>query len=71
MDKVKKAWNWLRNSKPVRTAAQTAVALIGTNAVGLLDIDWVALASASGLAALLSILTNVANGTPLRDEPQS
>lgn len=48
--------------RAVRTAAQTAVALLvtGDNALGLLDIGWVELGSASGGAALVSILTSVA-----------
>jgi len=45
--------------RAVKTVAQSAVALITANATGLLDVDWVQLASVSGLAGLVSLLTSV------------
>lgn len=45
--------------RAVKTVAQSAVALITANATGLLDVDWIQLASVSGLAGLVSILTSV------------
>jgi len=70
MDKFKSVVRWVRYSKPVRTAAQTAVAVIGTNAVGVTDVDWVGTASASGLAALLTILLALADGSSLSGDPE-
>ena len=46
--------------RAVKTAAQTAVALIGTGAVGFTDLDWVRIASVAGVSAVLSLLTSVA-----------
>ena len=48
--------------RAVKTAAQAAVAVLSIDGLGLLDVDWVGLGSATGLAALLSLLTSVASG---------
>ena len=48
--------------RAVKTAAQTAVALIGTGMVGILDVDWAQVGSVTAVAALLSILTSVGSG---------
>lgn len=49
--------------RAVRTLAQTAVATIGTTAL-MSEVDWKVVASASVLAAILSILTSIATGLP-------
>jgi hypothetical protein len=60
--------NWLRAAliRATRTAAQTAIGVIGAAAV-LADINWTVVASASALAALLSVLTALA-GLPEAEE---
>ena len=47
--------------RAVKTAAQTAVALIGTGAVGVIDVDWQNVASVSAVAAVVSLLTSIAS----------
>lgn len=53
--------------RAIKTAAQTAVALIGTNAIGITGVDWVAVASAAALAAVVSLLTSVAGIPEVRE----
>lgn len=47
--------------RATKTIAQAAIALIGTSALGILDVDWQAVASASALAGIVSLLTSVAS----------
>lgn len=49
--------------RALRTFAQTAVATIGTAAL-LEEVNWLAVASASVLAGILSILNSIATGLP-------
>lgn len=48
--------------RAVKTFAQAAVAVLTSNVVGLLDVDFVTLASVAGLAAVISVLTSIASG---------
>lgn len=59
-----KEWGLATLNRAVRTFAQTAVALIGTGAVGFTDLDWARIASVAGVAAVLSVLTSVATDLP-------
>jgi len=49
--------------RALRTVAQTAIAVIGTTAV-MEEVNWLAVASASLLAGILSILTSIVTGLP-------
>lgn len=53
--------------RALRTLCQTAIATIGTSAL-LSEVNWAVVASASVLAAILSILTSIATGLPEVDE---
>lgn len=56
---------WIRWAKAagvraLKTVAQTAVALIGTNAIGITEVNWVGVASGAALAGVVSLLTSLA-----------
>ena len=59
MSEKTKLWLKCAGVRAIKTVAQTAVATIGTS-VAIGDVNWVMVASASGLAGILSILTSVA-----------
>lgn len=53
---------WLKAAgvRAIKTVAQTAVALIGTNAIGITEVDWIGVASGAALAGVVSLLTSLA-----------
>ena len=55
-DKTKK---WLKAAavRTVKTMAETAIALIGTNTIGITDVDWLGVLSACALSGVVTILT--------------
>lgn len=52
---------WLKKTaiKVVKTMAETAIAVIGTNAVGITDVDWLGVGSAVLLSGVVTILFNI------------
>lgn len=50
-------------NRALRTVAQTAIATIGTAAL-MSEVNWTAVASASLLAGILSVLTSISTGLP-------
>ena len=64
-----KQWWRAAGIRAIKTAAQTAVALIGTGAVGFTDLDWARIASGAGVAAVLSLLTSMAGLPEVQPEP--
>lgn len=69
MNNVLKQWVKAAGIRAAKTAAQTAVGVIGAStAIG--DVSWTLVASAAALAAIVSVLTSIA-GIPEADEGSS
>lgn len=64
-----KEWMRAAGIRAVRTAAQTAVAVIGT-AAAMGDVNWLMVVSTSALAGILSLLTSIA-GLPEVDSDEN
>ena len=62
MDTIKQ-WAVSALTRAVKTGAQTLVALIGTGAVGITELNWLSLLSVTATAVVLSLLTSLA-GVP-------
>jgi hypothetical protein len=52
---------WLKSVgiKTVKTMAETAIAVIGTNAIGITEVDWLGVLSAVALSGVVTILFNI------------
>ena len=55
--------------RAIKTLAQTAAALLTGSATGLLEVDWLQLTSAAGMAALVSLLTSIASAATTDGSP--
>lgn len=54
-----KAKKWAKATavRTVKTMAETAIALIGTNTIGITDVDWLGVLSACALSGVVTMLT--------------
>lgn len=58
---MKKFLKWVKvtSIKVVKTMAETALAVIGTGVIGIMDVDWIGLLSACALSGVVTILFNI------------
>ena len=56
------AVNWVKAAlvRAVKTVAQTAVGMLSGEALGIMEADWMAVASVAAMAGIVSLLTSVA-----------
>lgn len=54
--------NWVKAAgiRAIKTVAQTAVGMLSGEAMGIMEADWVAVASVAAMAGVVSLLTSVA-----------
>ena len=52
-----KTWIKAAGIRTVKTMAETALAIIGTNTMGITDVDWMGVLSACTLSGVITILT--------------
>lgn len=64
---MNKKWWKAAGIRAIKTVAQTAVATIGTSMI-LSEVNWIAVASASALSGILSLLTSVAGLPEVKEE---
>lgn len=59
----KKFLKWIKSVsiKTLKTMAETAIAVIGTNAVGITDVNWLGVLSAVALSGVVTVLFNIKN----------
>ena len=52
---------WLKTTliKVVKTMAETALAVIGTNSVGITEVDWLGVSSAMLLSGVVTVFFNI------------
>lgn len=65
-----KVLKWIKAAgvRTVKTMAETALAIIGTNAMGITEVNWVGVASACALSGVITVLTCVKGIPELKEE---
>lgn len=56
---MKNKWIRAAGIRTIKTMAETALAVIGTNAVGITDVDWLGVGSAVLLSGVVTVLFNI------------
>lgn len=64
MNEKFKKWAFSALMRAIRTMAQSALAVIGTDVIGLLDVQWPAVVSSALMAGVTSVLMSIVLGIP-------
>lgn len=61
--------NWVKAAgiRAIKTVAQTAVSMLSGEALGIMEADWVAVASVAAMAGVVSLLTSIAGLPELKN----
>ena len=59
MKNIFKTWLKTTGIKVAKTMAETALAVIGTNTIGVTEVNWLGLFSACALSGLVTMLFNI------------
>ena len=54
--------------RTAKTMAETALALIGTNTIGITEVDWLGVLSAAALSGVVTILTCIKGLPEVKEE---
>ena len=60
-------WVKAAGIRAVKTVAQTAVGMLSGEMLGVMEVDWLAVASVSAVAGVVSLLTSVAGLPELQE----
>ncbi len=65
-----KTVKWLKATgvRVAKTVAETALALIGTNTIGITQVDWIGLLSACALSGVITVLTCIKGLPEIKDK---
>ena len=65
-----KVIKWIKAAgvRTVKTMAETALALIGTNVIGITEVNWAGVASACALSGVITVLTCIKGLPELKEE---
>lgn len=63
---------WVKKTviRTIKTMAETALAVIGTNAVGITEVDWLGVGSAVLLSGVITVLFNIKSISEKKDNPE-
>ena len=65
-----KVIKWIKAAgiRTIKTMAETALAIIGTNTIGITEVNWIGVLSACALSGVITVLTCVKGLPELKEE---